>query len=91
MGAGIPLTDADREPWLEAIGERTREWDAAGLDGIVARSALRRMYRDRLAAERDVWFFHLTVTFEEARRRVVGGRVISCLQRWSSASSISLR
>ncbi len=45
MAAGIPLTDADREPWLETLGA----WLADRPDGaIVACSALRRAYRDTL-------------------------------------------
>lgn len=42
MAAGIPLTDADRAPWLDAV--------AAALDRpvVVACSALKRRYRDRL-------------------------------------------
>lgn len=42
MAAGIPLTDADRAPWLDLI--------AAELDRplVVACSALKRSYRDRL-------------------------------------------
>lgn len=48
MSAGQPLTDADRWPWLEAIGA----WMAgqAGTGGVVACSALKRAYRDRLRA-----------------------------------------
>lgn len=45
MSAGIPLTDADRWPWLDALGA----WLAAEeKGGVVACSALRRAYRDRL-------------------------------------------
>lgn len=45
MSAGIPLTDADRWPWLDALGA----WLAAEeRGGIIACSALRRAYRDRL-------------------------------------------
>lgn len=45
MSAGIPLTDADRWPWLDSIGG----WLAAEeKGGVVACSALRRAYRDRL-------------------------------------------
>jgi len=45
MAAGIPLDDADRAPWLDAIG-------AVLADGpvVVACSALKRAYRDRLRA-----------------------------------------
>jgi gluconokinase len=58
MEAGRPLDDADREPWLEAIGR----WLAAHEDrGAVATcSALKRAYRDTLrAAAPGTVFLHL--------------------------------
>jgi gluconokinase len=45
MAAGIPLDDADRWPWLDAVGARLAEPPV-----VVACSALRRAYRDRLRA-----------------------------------------
>jgi len=45
MAAGIPLDDADRAPWLDAIGAVL-----AGGQVVVACSALKRAYRDRLRA-----------------------------------------
>lgn len=50
MSRGVALTDDDRWPWLDAIGERVAE--AAGRqEGIVVScSALRKAYRDRLRA-----------------------------------------
>lgn len=59
MSAGIPLDDADRWPWLDAIGQ----WAHArtGLGGVVSSSALKRSYRDRLrAAAPEAVFLHLT-------------------------------
>ncbi|MGP3689911.1 gluconokinase [Streptomyces sp. IBSNAI002] len=60
MSAGIPLDDADRRPWLDAIGD----WIGAraGRDGgLVAASSLKRSYRDRLrAAAPGAVFVHLT-------------------------------
>jgi len=55
MAAGQPLIDADRWPWLQAVGSVL-----AADAGVVACSALRRAYRDRLrqAAAR-VQFLHL--------------------------------
>ncbi len=48
MRRGIPLTDADRWPWLD----RCRAWIegrlAADGRGLITCSALRRVYRDRL-------------------------------------------
>ena len=43
MAAGIPLNDADREPWLKQIGQ----WLADRPEGaMVGCSALKRKYRD---------------------------------------------
>ncbi|MCX4702056.1 gluconokinase [Streptomyces sp. NBC_01352] len=58
MSAGTPLGDADRWPWLDAIGAWAHE--RAGLGGVVSCSALKRSYRDRLrAAAPGVVFVHL--------------------------------
>jgi gluconokinase len=48
MAAGIPLTDDDRWPWLGAIAAWMDERAAAGDSGVVACSALKRVYRDVL-------------------------------------------
>lgn len=71
MSAGIPLDDADRAPWLRAIGA----WLAAHRDsgGVISCSALRRSYRDVLrAAAPDVLFVHLAGSPEVVARRVAG-------------------
>ncbi|MDQ0464010.1 gluconokinase [Caulobacter ginsengisoli] len=51
MAAGTPLTDADRAPWLAAVAD----WIAGHPQGVVACSALKRAYRDRLGAPRLVY------------------------------------
>jgi carbohydrate kinase (thermoresistant glucokinase family) len=48
MEAGIPLTDADRLPWLHLVANWIRQRREAGEPGVVACSALRRAYRDIL-------------------------------------------
>ncbi|MET9363786.1 gluconokinase [Streptomyces sp. NPDC006632] len=59
MSAGIALDDADRGPWLDAIGAWAH--GRAGLGGVVSSSALKRSYRDRLrAAAPGIVFLHLT-------------------------------
>jgi gluconokinase len=50
MRSGAPLTDADRAPWLAAIGDWLDARIEAGEPGVVACSALKRAYRDRLRA-----------------------------------------
>jgi len=59
MSAGTPLDDADRAPWLDAIGAWAH--DRAGLGGVVSCSALKRSYRDRLrTAAPGLLFVHLS-------------------------------
>jgi len=62
MASGTPLTDDDRWPWLDAVGACF----AASGDGLVmACSALRRVYRDRIRAHApEVVFVHLDGTRE---------------------------
>jgi gluconokinase len=48
MKAGHPLTDADRAPWLDAIGVWIDGQLGQGRSGVVTCSALKRAYRDRL-------------------------------------------
>jgi carbohydrate kinase (thermoresistant glucokinase family) len=60
MAAGQPLTDADRWPWLDAIAAHIEAARAAAQPVVVACSALRRTYRDRLrAGHKDLIFLHL--------------------------------
>ncbi|KQI69261.1 hypothetical protein AN189_06825 [Loktanella sp. 3ANDIMAR09] len=55
MSDGKPLNDADRAPWLDAVGEAL-----AACDRVIACSALKRIYRDRIrAAAGTVCFVHL--------------------------------
>ena len=48
MEAGVPLTDEDRRPWLDAVAAWIDQRSAAGGSGVIACSALKRSYRDRL-------------------------------------------
>jgi gluconokinase len=48
MASGIPLTDADRLPWLHSVAQRIRDAKDAGDGLVVACSALKRSYRDLL-------------------------------------------
>ena len=65
MTQGIPLTDDDRKPWLEAIAARIHSWRVAGTQGVVTCSSLRRAYRDLLrAGHDDVRFVFLKGSYE---------------------------
>lgn len=49
MGRGIPLEDTDRWPWLDRLNAMIREAQARGESALLACSALKARYRDRLA------------------------------------------
>jgi len=48
MAAGLPLTDADRAPWLEALHDQLAATLQAGGHPVLACSALKQAYRDQL-------------------------------------------
>ncbi|MCE2878076.1 MAG: gluconokinase [Comamonadaceae bacterium] len=69
MRAGIALQDADRWPWLDRIGDHLAHGSAPGQ--VVACSALRRIYRDRIRAKAgDLHFIFLDGDFELISQRM---------------------
>jgi gluconokinase len=75
MRAGIPLNDDDRWPWLEALAKAIDEWIATDRKTVLACSALKRTYRDRLSAGRlEVAFAYLQGTQETVADRVARRR-----------------
>jgi gluconokinase len=71
MKAGIPLTDADRAPWLDAIAAWIDGQLSAGRPGVVTCSALKRAYRDRLDAGRpQVSFVYIQLDEADVAKRM---------------------
>jgi carbohydrate kinase (thermoresistant glucokinase family) len=68
MAAGIPLDDDDRAPWLDAIGAVL-----AGGPVVVACSALKRAYRDRLRAAAP----RLELVFLDGDRELLASRMVA--------------
>ena len=67
MAADVPLTDDDRWPWLDRVGE----WLASGDERVVACSALKRAYRDAIRYYApDAVFIHLWAKQDEIEARV---------------------
>jgi gluconokinase len=73
MAAGQPLTDADRKPWLEAIGRWIDERGAADQPGVVSCSGLKRAYRDLLRDGRP----EVRVVFLEGSRELIMRRLVA--------------
>lgn len=60
MHSGIPLTDEDRWPWLDAIAAWIDKTRRSGGHGVIACSVLKRRYRDVLIGDRaDVRLIYL--------------------------------
>lgn len=48
MASGVPLTDAQREPWVDALGAALRQCVTRGESVVLAFSGLRQAHRQRL-------------------------------------------
>jgi gluconokinase len=71
MRSGIPLTDADRMPWLRKIGGEIDGWRARGECGVLTCSALKRSYRDIIIGDRrDVVLVYLKGSRDLIHRRM---------------------
>ena len=61
---GIPLTDADRAPWLKSLSHTIEGWIAANENAVLACSALKRTYREKLSVAPEVRFVYLKGSLE---------------------------
>jgi len=59
MHQGIPLTDADRAPWLATIHQQIAKWLAGKKNVVLACSALKQSYRQQLWTGPEVRFVYL--------------------------------
>ena len=74
MASGVPLTDDDRWPWLDRIAELLMRAQQGGGHAVLACSALKQIYRDRIARAGDVHVVYLkgdlaTIEARLAKRR----------------------
>ena len=67
MKGGVPLTDKDRQPWLDKLRELIEQCLVAGKNAVLACSALKKAYRDRLRVSEGVKFVFL----RGSRKRIV--------------------
>ena len=59
MESGVALTDEDRQPWLDKLHELIEQCLVAGKNAVLACSALKKAYRDRLRVSERVKFIFL--------------------------------
>ncbi len=70
MRNGIPLTDTDRAPWLEALRALIAGLIAKGNNTVLACSALKQSYREALQVAPEVQFVYLKGTPQLLRQRL---------------------
>jgi gluconokinase len=64
MRAGIPLTDADRQPWLDALRQAISSAIAQNNNIVLACSALKEQYRRQLQIAPEVHLIYLKGSYE---------------------------
>jgi gluconokinase len=64
MARGVALTDADREPWLRTMRDAIVRWLADRKNAVLACSALKRSYREKLGIGGEVRLVFLKGTYE---------------------------
>jgi gluconokinase len=74
MRRGRPLTDEDRWPWLERLREQITRSIAAKENAVLACSALKRAYRERLRVGDDVKFVFLRGDYPLIENQLRGRR-----------------
>jgi gluconokinase len=68
MRSGVPLDDADRAPWLQALHEAIVQWIAEGKSAVLACSALKEAYRRQLVAGPEVKVVWLHAEYQVIER-----------------------
>jgi gluconokinase len=72
MRSGRPLTDEDRWPWLERLRDQITRSFGAMENAVLACSALKGAYRDRLRVSNDVKFVFLRGDFALIEKQLRG-------------------
>lgn len=74
MARGVPLDDADRLPWLEALQDLVRACLERGESAVLACSALKAFYRDYLLLDARVKLVYLKGNFDLIQQRLAHRR-----------------
>jgi gluconokinase len=82
MARGEPLADADREPWLDAIGQELEQRMAAGERVVLACSALRQAHRQRLGVDQK----RVMTVFLDGSQSLIASRIATRAHAFMPAS-----
>jgi gluconokinase len=70
MAHGVPLNDSDRIPWLNSIRKTMEQWSDQQRNVVLACSALKKSYRERLQINSGVKLVYLKGTYDLLRERL---------------------
>jgi gluconokinase len=71
MSHGIPLNDADREPWLQAMQAAVEQWLQEDKNMVLAASLLKAAYRERLLRDKEhMRLVYLKGSYELLKQRM---------------------
>jgi gluconokinase len=82
MASGVPLEDADRWPWLGRLNEELHRRERRGRCAVLACSALKQAYRDRLGAG----LARLELVYLRANAELLRARLADRTHRYMPAS-----
>jgi gluconokinase len=85
MAGGTPLTDDDRSPWLDRLNALLREKEALGESAVLACSALREAYRQRLTKD----LRSARIVFLHGDENLIRARLAQRQHRYMPASLLS--
>ena len=71
MSSGIPLTDEDRQPWLQSLLDLIQDCIQQNKQAVIACSALKEIYRNKLHVNHIVQFVYLVGSFELIKERLI--------------------
>ncbi len=71
ISQGVPLTDADRMPWLQTIAREIEAFRSAGQSAVFACSALRHRYREILTGGHE----DVRVVYLKGSAQLIGDRL----------------
>ena len=84
MASGVPLSDEDRWPWYDRIVAESKRLSASGQHVVLACSALKQAYRDRLARAGN-----LRVVYLKGDAAAIGPRLASRRGHFMPASLLA--
>jgi gluconokinase len=70
LSEGIPLTDEDRQPWLESLHRLLFDYHSKNKDVVLACSALKQKYRDTIAGPLPIVWVYLKSPESDIRERL---------------------